>query len=140
MLKSRRRARLGPHSSNRALASLDGRTTLAKIMRGVAQDLLGHLGDDPTPPQRLLVQAASIKAARLAMLADAMLTAESIADGSDHHLLAWANSLRLDLISLGLERREKPTLHLASYLARAAPATAATDATAAAPAETPVAA
>jgi hypothetical protein len=36
----------------------------------------------------------------------------------DHNLLAWSNSLRRDLLALGLARRERATLNLASYLAR----------------------
>ena len=42
-----------------------------------------------------------------------------LAEGSDHHALAWLNSLRLDLMAIGLERRERQVLDLNSYLKNA---------------------
>jgi hypothetical protein len=88
-------------------------------MKTVVADLLAHIGDDVTAPQKLIIQAAGLKAVRLALLSDKLLTDENgLTEGGDHHALAWLNSLRLDLSALGLERREKPTLNLASYLTR----------------------
>jgi hypothetical protein len=98
-------------------------------MRTVVRDLLNHIGDDVTAPQKLLVQSAALKSVRLALLSDRLLTDENgLPDGDDHHVLAWLNSLRLDLVALGLERREHPTLNLASYLAKSTPAEAEADA------------
>lgn len=58
---------------------------------------------------------------RLALLSDKLLTDENgLAEGGDHHALAWLNSLRLDLIALGLERRERQILDLRGYLKDAA--------------------
>jgi hypothetical protein len=109
-----------PHSSKGSIAALDARTTVAKLLRKITDDLLDHLGD-PTAPQRIIVQGAAFKALRVALFADKMLNdSSSLSETSDHNLLACSNSLRLDLQALGLERREKPTLHLASYLARGA--------------------
>jgi hypothetical protein len=90
-------------------------------MKSVVDELLGHLGD-PTPPQRLIVQSAAIKAVRLSLLTDRLLANEGLADGADHHALSWLNSMRLDLQALGLERREKPLLDLTSYLTKSRPA------------------
>lgn len=88
-------------------------------MKTVVRDLLAHIGDDVTAPQKLIIQSAGLKAVRLALLSDKLLTDENgLAEGGDHHALAWLNSLRLDLVALGLERRERPTLTLASYLAK----------------------
>ena len=61
------------------------------------------------------MQGAAFKALRVALLADRMLNDENaLSEKSDHNLLAWSNSLRLDLVALGLERREKATIDLAS--------------------------
>ena len=79
-------------------------------MKSIVRDLVEHVGD-PTAPQLLIIQAAGLKAVRLALLAD-----ENLADGADHHALSWLNSMRLDLQALGLERRERPLLNLAAYL------------------------
>lgn len=85
------------------------------------------------------MQGASFKALRVALFADRMLNDENaLSEKSDHNLLAWSNSLRLDLMALGLEKRERATLDLAGYLARGRttadaagePATDATDAAA----------
>jgi hypothetical protein len=117
--KFKRRA-IGPHSSRGSIAALDRRTTVAKLLRKITNDLLDHLGD-PTAAQRIIVQGAAFKALRVALFADRMLNDENaLSEASDHNLLAWSNSLRLDLVALGLERREKPTIALASYLAREA--------------------
>ena len=37
-------------------------------------------------------------------------------DGADEHYLAWANSLRLDLQALGLQRRERQVMDLKTYI------------------------
>jgi hypothetical protein len=113
-----RRRTIGPHSSKGSIMALDARTNVAKLLRKITADLLDHLGD-PTAPQRLIVQGAAFKALRVALFADRMLNDEnSLSEKSDHNLLAWSNSLRLDLMALGLERREKATIDLATYLAR----------------------
>jgi hypothetical protein len=90
---------------------------------------MNHLGD-ATAPQRLIVQAAAIKAVRLSLLTENLLTGDPPSDGSDHHALAWLNSMRLDLCALGLERRERQILDLNGYLKAAAekPATDVADA------------
>ena len=73
---------------------------------------------------RLLVQSAALKAVRLALLADNLLDGTPPSDGSDHHALAWLNSLRLDLQALGLERRSPAALDLHEYLKEQAAAAA----------------
>ena len=84
-------------------------------MRSVTEELMNHLGD-ASAPQRLLVQSAALKATRLALLTDQLLDGEPPSEGSDHHALAWLNSLRLDLQALGLERKGPATIDLATYL------------------------
>ena len=138
------RRRIGPHSLNASIATLDRRTNAAKVLKKITSDLLDHLGD-PTAPQRLIVQGAAFKALRVALFADRMLNDDDApSEKGDHNLLAWSNSLRLDLQALGLERRERATIDLATYLARGraettadAPADAATtgETTADAPAD-----
>ena len=103
-------------------------------MKTVARNLLAHIGDDVTAPQRLLVQAAALKSVRLALLSDRLLTDDNgLADGNDHHALAWLNSLRLDLVALGLEKRERKVFDLRTYtkdMADAAPTVTDVDAVA----------
>ena len=114
-----RRKKPGPFSRDQALANPDRRTRAGRVMRTVTEELMAHLGD-ASAPQRLLVQSAALKSVRLALLTDLLLDGTNISEGSDHHALAWLNSLRLDLQALGLERREKATIDLATYMKTAA--------------------
>jgi hypothetical protein len=109
----------GPFSTDQALTSLDRRTKAGRIMKTVVGELMDHLGD-ATPPQRLIVQAAALKAVRLSLLTENLLAGDPPGEGSDHHALAWLNSMRLDLQALGLERKVRPSLNLAEYLKTAA--------------------
>jgi hypothetical protein len=110
-----RHRKAGPFSTDQALTALDRRTKAGRIMKTVVGELMAHLGD-ATAPQRLIVQSAALKAVRLALLTDNLLAGEPPSEGSDHHALAWMNSMRLDLMALGLERKAPPTLNLAEYL------------------------
>ena len=84
-------------------------------MKNVVRQLSDQIGD-PTPAQGLLIQSAGLKATRLALLSEQLLDGTPPSEGSDHHALAWLNSLRLDLMALGLERRERQILDLNGYL------------------------
>ncbi len=113
-----RRKRTGPFSRDQELANVDRRTRAGRVMRSVTIELMNHLGD-ASAPQRLLVQSAALKATRLALMTESLLDGAGFSEGSDHHALAWLNSLRLDLVALGLERRVNPSLDLAEYMKQA---------------------
>lgn len=95
----------GPFSRDRALTSIDRRTQAGRKFRAQIAALSDHIGGNPTPPQSLLIQSAALKATRLFLLSEKLLNGDEIGEGSDHHALAWLNSLRLDLQALGLEQR-----------------------------------
>ena len=88
-------------------------------MKGVIKQLSEQIGA-PTTAQALLIQSAALKATRLSLLSEQLLDGNPPSEGSDHHALAWLNSLRLDLMALGLERRERQILDLNGYLKKAA--------------------
>lgn len=95
---------------------MDRRTRAGKFWKAVEAELVAHVGT-PTAPQRLLIQSATLKATRLALMSDALLQGEDIhAESSQDKALAWLNSLRHDLQALGLERRTALTPTLADYL------------------------
>ncbi len=101
------------------LSRLDRRTKSGRLMRKIEGDLASDLGGEPTTAERLLIQATAVKAVRLALLSEKLLEGDE--PGEDgHHALAWFNSMRLDLVALGLQRRAKlvtPT-HLADHFSR----------------------
>ncbi len=110
---SKNRAPVGPFSKDRKLTSLDSRTRAGRVLRQTRLDLTQHVGGHPTAAEALIIQSAAVKATRLFLLSDKLLSGGEIGESTDHNLLAWLNSMRLDLAALGLERRVKditPTL------------------------------
>src|ERR1700722_456216 len=128
-MSSGRHRKPGPFSRSQSLVDLDRRTRAGRVMKSVVAELIEHLGD-ASAPQRLLVRSAAVKAVRLALLTDQLLDGTPPSEGSDHHALAWLNSLRLDLQAIGLERKGAAQLDLSVYLKEQTEATA-TEATAA---------
>jgi hypothetical protein len=92
---------------------IDGRTTLAKQLKQIKQELISDLGGDPSTAQMLLVDRIKFKAMQLYFYEMAIASGNS--EMSDRYI-ALSNSLRLDLTSLGLKRREKEILDLKGYL------------------------
>jgi hypothetical protein len=95
--------------------NLDGRTKLARALRAVEGDLVSAVGGNPTPQETIIIQRVVYKLARCTMFEAASLNGQG--KPADEHYLAWANSLRLDLVALGLQRREKQVMSLHAYLA-----------------------
>ena len=112
----RKTHRLGAYSQGKALINVDRRTREGKFATAVESELLAHLGGAPTAPQRLIVQLASMKALRIALLTDVVLSADAINERDDRQLVAWMNSLRLDLVTLGIERQAEHSPRLKDVL------------------------
>lgn len=100
-----KKSKPGPFSRDRALASVDRRSKAGRTFKHTVASLVEHIGGDPTPAQALIIQSAALKATRLYLLSERFLDGADLGEKSDHHALAWLNSLRLDLQALGLERR-----------------------------------
>jgi len=95
----------GPFSRDRALASVDRRSKAGRTFKSTIAALADHIGGNPTPAQALIIQSAALKATRLFLLSERLLSGDELGEKSDHHALAWLNSLRLDLQALGLQQR-----------------------------------
>jgi hypothetical protein len=107
----------GPFSETKTLAALlDRRTQEGRFAAEVEDGLVEHLGGEVTAPQRLLIRCAALKALRVALLSRLMVTKEGMTDLCDRQLVAWMNSLRLDLQALGMERPEQAPRTLQAYL------------------------
>ena len=98
---------LGPFARDRSLTTIDRRTKAGRVLRQTRIDLTDMLGGYPTAAESLIIQAASIKAVRLYLMSEQILSGVDFSEGSDHHALAYLNSMRQDLTALGLERRVK---------------------------------
>ena len=108
----------GPFSRDRNIANVDKRTTAGRVFRTTIADLTSHVGGHPSAAEALIIQSAGLKATRLFLLSEKLLNGGEIGEDSDHHALAWLNSLRLDLGALGLASRAKDiTPDLRQYIA-----------------------
>jgi hypothetical protein len=107
------RSKAGMYSRRSAMRRLDGRTRQGRLARDLERDLVDHLGglERVTVAHRLLIKSTCILALRLQLAAERM--AEG-ADGGDHYareLVAVANGIRLNCITLGMARpAEVPSL------------------------------
>ncbi len=108
--------KIGPYSRRNALARLDLRTREGRYLRAIQDELTAQVGDDPTAAEKLLIRLASLKALRVALMAPKIMTSEAIDERADRQFLAWANSLRCDLDTLGIAKRAQSSPRLADLL------------------------
>ncbi len=104
--KSKRRSP-GPFSKDRAIVRMDKRTRAGRIMRTIRADLIDHCGGVPSAAERILIESAALKATRLHLISERVINGAAFEAGESEKTISWANSLRLDLVALGLERRMK---------------------------------
>jgi hypothetical protein len=95
---------LGPFARDRSLTTIDRRTKAGRVLRQVRADLTAQLGGDPSPAEALIIQSAAVKATRLFLMSEQILSGVNFSEGSDVHALAYLNSMRQDLTALGLKR------------------------------------
>ena len=93
---------------------LDGRSKLAKWVKTLRSSLTRDLGGNLSTQQAILVDRAVHKTVKCYLFETQVLDGNG--PGSRDHYLACCNSLRLDLMALGLEKRIKDLPDLESYL------------------------
>ena len=115
--------RYGPYSTPTSLTRVDGRCRVARQIREFTKALVQHVGGTPTPAQAVLIREASLKNAKVVMLADKILEGVELdLDLASRCYLAWSNSLRHDLALLGVDRPEVQAPTIVGYLAKHRPA------------------
>jgi len=95
-------------------AKIDGRTSLGKTMALLQKELIQHIGGSPSIPQKILIDRIVNKSIRCHLYEMGVITDPTI--GSRDHYLALANSLRLDLQALGLDKKPGTLPGLEDYL------------------------
>ncbi len=93
---------IGPNSISTRLEKLDGRTDLGRFSKMVRAELTNGLACAPGPGQRILIGLATIKIARLKLLAEQVLSGALTPEEADRRLIWHANSVRRDLLALGI--------------------------------------
>jgi len=101
------------------LRRLDRRIRESKTLVAARGALTAAMGSQPSPQQAMLIERVVFKMLCCALYEMATLAGDTTV-GTDHIYLAWANSLRLDLQALGMNRKNKQIISLHSYLAAAA--------------------
>jgi hypothetical protein len=95
--------------------NLDWRKKLTKSFRAVQSALTLSIGGEPSPQQMILIDSIAYKFVRCCLFEISVLKGES--DSGQEHYLALSNSLRHDLIALGLQRVAKDVPSLQAYIA-----------------------
>ncbi len=108
--------KIGPYSRRNALAHLDLRTREGRFLMAIQDELTNHVGGAPSAAEAILIRLASLKALRVALMAPKIMTSEAIDERADRQFLAWANSLRRDLDTLGIAKRAEASPRLAELL------------------------
>jgi hypothetical protein len=94
---------IGPHSRPNVLAKLDGRRREARLMQQIRQELLGHVGESPSPVARALVERAVILSLHVALFDARALKAGGLSERDSRQYLAYSNSLGRALKQLGIK-------------------------------------
>src|SRR5215472_5983281 len=100
----RKKRRIGAFSKRLAFSDLDGRTNAGKYVDSIKQDLEVQIGN-PSPGQQILIRLVAIKMLRCEMIYERVLSQPDggdLQDRVENYFLAWSNSVRRDLIALGV--------------------------------------
>ena len=97
------------------MRDLDGRTREAAIVKRTIADLTAQVGGSPTAAQALLIHATAVIVLRIRCALDKYGTGADV-ESLDKHFVSLQNSLRLNLITLGLETAKDRPLSLERYL------------------------
>lgn len=113
-----------PHKSHGVVAFLQGgklSVEIANELDGIEQGLIADLGGDPTVAQKTLVTATRAALA-VVLLGNAYLARDGLSKLKKNRwllstLATYTNSVRLNLLALGLERRAKQVESLDDVIA-----------------------
>jgi hypothetical protein len=113
---ARLRQKIGPYSKEGVLARIDKRCREALFLRRMTEELIEHVGGNPSAAQRALIERAAMLSLRLAMLDQRVIT-DTMSSEVAGEYLAWSNSLTRTMCALGLEAvQQRPSL--AQYLSQ----------------------
>ena len=102
------------------LSRFDRRTVEGRMLSQIEAGLAAALGGSPSPQQILILQRASIKAIRCALMEKEMLRKKGrVAPSVEKRYLSFARSLREDLRTLGLKKQGAPVPELSKYVKEA---------------------
>lgn len=108
------KVKTGLRIRERTFKSLDGRLALAKTFRAIKGQLITSLGGNVSPQQEILLDRCVFILYKVKIFE--ALSLQGNAPAIDQVYLAWVNTLRRTLETLGLERRAREIVDLQTYL------------------------
>jgi hypothetical protein len=98
--------RISPYSPSTMLAKLDGRTKEARLLAKVRDDLIRHVGGQPTVTQRHVIERVAWLSLRCALL-DRKMATGSFSPHDNREFLACSGALTRLLTKLGFKASDK---------------------------------
>jgi hypothetical protein len=95
--------------------NMDQRYWSSKAMRQIEAELVSHVGGDPSAAEVILIERATYLTIKCLLFEAKGFSEDS--QSVDEKYLAWQNSLRLTLQSLGLQRRARDITDLIKAMA-----------------------
>ncbi len=94
---------VGPWSQPERIINADARSREGKALQSAIADLGDHVGGQPNAAQRMLIASTATIWVRLAMMSAKLAESVEINEGTQRSFLAWNNTLRRNLETLGLQ-------------------------------------
>ena len=110
------RGPIGPYSGRKVLQMLDGRRREAKRIQATVTELTEHVGGNPSPVQRRLIERAAWLEFHMDSMDVKALEHGVISERDGREYLAWLNAYRRTLVALGLESRSNQAPRLRDVL------------------------
>ena len=98
------KVKTGIFLSRKTFKQFDGRRTVAKIFKQIRHGLETALGGDISPQESILVDRAVFMLYRIRVFETMALEGKDYNPAIDQFYLAWCNTLRRTLETLGLKR------------------------------------
>lgn len=108
--------RVGPYSKYGAIATLDGRSKPALLMKRIRAELVAHVGGKPNAVERQLIERAVRLTWHLEMMDERLANNPPTLHDLNAYI-AWQNALGRTLARLGLKGAAAKPPSLADYLA-----------------------
>jgi hypothetical protein len=105
----------GPYS--KSTRRPDGRSPTGRLERQVVRELTAHIGGKPTAVQRILIMRAARLVVVIEMLEKQIIESGVVGDHAGRQVLAWHNTLRLVMQSIGIEAPAEDAPTVSEFLA-----------------------
>jgi hypothetical protein len=108
---------LGPHSKVHRLVRVDGRTSAGLIVKRLRDDLIKHIGGNPSVVQRVMIERCCFLQLRISLLDIKITSGHTWTENDNNSYLSWTANLVRIMSRLGVEpKRSTPRPSLNAIL------------------------